>query len=88
MQTPIELPPIENFVDDTRAMLADVSRQMLAGVARPHPSGIDHLKTMALTVACDESNVSGRPVELAEFYDRHGMPEGVEINPSATAALA
>jgi predicted dehydrogenase len=70
----IDLPTIENFVDDTRAMLADVARQLLSGVAQPHPSGIDQLKTMALTVACEESAVTGRPVEMAEFYDRHQVP--------------
>jgi predicted dehydrogenase len=78
VQTPIDLPPIENFVDDTRAMLADIARQLLAGVERPHPSGVDHLKTMALTVACDESNVTGKPVEMAEFYARHGWEPGDE----------
>jgi hypothetical protein len=74
-ETPVELPPIENFVDDTRAMLADIVRQLRAGAARPHPSGVDHLKTMALSAACEESDVTGRPVEMAEFYARHNVPE-------------
>jgi predicted dehydrogenase len=72
---PIELPEVEPFVDDTRALLADVCRQLRAGIVRPHPSGLDHLKTMALTTACEESSTSGRPVEMAGFYRRHGVPQ-------------
>jgi hypothetical protein len=70
----VELPPIEHFVDDTRAMLAHVARQLLDGVARPVPSGIDHLKTMALTCACDESSTTGRPVVMRAFYEQHRVP--------------
>lgn len=71
----VPTPEIENFVDDTRAMLNHIALQLLDGVERPHPSGLDHLRTMALTVACDESNVSGEPVMMSDFYDRHGVPE-------------
>lgn len=74
-QERIALPEIENFIDDTRALLADVVKQLAEGAMLPHPSGIDHLKTMALTVACDESSASGHPVEMAEFYVRHNVPE-------------
>jgi predicted dehydrogenase len=70
----IELPPIENFVDDTRAMLKHIAEQVLDDVTAPIPSGIDHLKTMALTVACEESNDTNKPIEMAEFYARHNVP--------------
>ena len=73
--TPVDLPEIESFVDDTRALFADVCRQLLDGVETPHPSGVDHMKTMALTVACEESSVRGNPIEMAEFYRRHNVPE-------------
>ena len=72
---PVELPESEAFVDDTRGLLADVCRQINAGVVRPHPSGLDHMKSMALTVACEESAVRGEAVEMAEFYRRHQAPE-------------
>jgi hypothetical protein len=70
----VELPPIEHFVDDTRAMLADIVRQLREGVDVPHPSGVDHLRTMALTAACEESHIGGQPIEMAEFYTRHQVP--------------
>lgn len=72
---PVELPEIEAFVDDTRELLADVCRQIDEDVETPHPSGVDHMKTMALTVACEESAVSGEAIEMADFYRRHGVPE-------------
>ena len=71
----VETPEIENFVDDTRAMLSHIAQQLLDGVALPVPSGRDHLKTMALTAACEEADVSGQPVEMTEFYARHNVPE-------------
>lgn len=74
-ERPIELPPIENFVDDTRAMLNHIARQLIENVARPDPSGIDHLKTMALTAACEESDMTGQPVVMRDFYERHNVPE-------------
>ena len=69
-----DIPDIEHFVDDTRGLLADVCRQIQDGVQRPHPSGVDHMKTMALTVACEESHVTGESVEMADFYRRHNVP--------------
>ncbi len=72
---PVDLPEIEAFVDDARGLLADVCLQIADGIANPHPSGVDHMRTMALTVACEESSVTGQPVEMAEFYRRHGVPE-------------
>ncbi len=74
-ETKVETEPIENFVDDTRAMLNHVSQQLLDGIEQPTPSGVDHMKTMALTAACEEADVTGQPVEMAEFYARHNVPE-------------
>jgi predicted dehydrogenase len=70
----IDLPEQEQLVDDARLMLTDVVTQLQAGSRRPHPSGVDHLKTFALVAACEESDVTGQPVVMQEFYERHGMP--------------
>ena len=70
----IDLPSMEYFVDDTRALFKHITEQLLDGIAQPIPSGIDHLKTMALTVACEESNDTGKPIEMTEFYTRHDVP--------------
>ncbi len=72
--TPIALPAQEQLVDDARLMLADIVRQLLAGELRPHPAGVDHLKTFGVIAACEESNRTGQPVEMAEFYLRHAVP--------------
>jgi predicted dehydrogenase len=71
---PIELPAQEHFVDDTRAMFRHVLEQLIAGEPEPVPSGRDHLKTLALTVACEEASREHTVVEMAEFYRRHGVP--------------
>ena len=44
------------------------------GRGRAAPSGRDHLKTLALTVACEESSREHAVVHMAEFYERHGIP--------------
>lgn len=75
VEEPLPLPEIEDFVDDTRAMFADILRQLRAGAARPHPSGIDHLRTLALTAACEESHVTGQPVVPRELAARYGISE-------------
>jgi predicted dehydrogenase len=71
---PIELPGQEDYVDDTRAMFRHILEQIRDGVPEPIPSGRDHLKTMALTVACEESARNHAVVEMADFYRRHGVP--------------
>jgi predicted dehydrogenase len=72
---PIPLPEQERLVDDARLMLGHVARQLLDGVSVPEPSGIDHLKTFAIAAACEESDVSGQPIVMREFYERHDVPE-------------
>ncbi len=71
---PIDLPLQENFVDDTRGLLHHVLEQLIEGVAEPVPSGRDHLKTLALTVACEESSREHTVVQMPDFYERHGIP--------------
>ncbi len=70
----IDLPDQERLIDDARLMLPDVINQIQAGNLHPHPSGIEHLKTFGAIVACEESSLSGQPIEMAEFFDRHNVP--------------
>jgi hypothetical protein len=85
---PVSLPEQERLIDDTRLMLTDVAEQLLAGVAVPEPSGIDHIKTFALVAACEASSVSGRPVVMAEFYEEHGVPQRWLTASVTTAGVA
>ena len=76
---PIPLPEQERLVDDARLMLTDVVAQIRNGELRPHPSGVDHLKTFGAIVAMEESDVSGQPVEMAEFFDAARGAGGVGV---------
>jgi predicted dehydrogenase len=70
---PVELPPIEAFVDDTRVLLARFVEALQEG--KPvETSAKDHLKTLSLVFACIESAETGREVDLARFYQEHGVP--------------
>ncbi|HET7263854.1 MAG TPA: Gfo/Idh/MocA family oxidoreductase [bacterium] len=71
---PIELPYQQPLVDDARLLLAHVAAQLQEGVARPHPSGADHLRTLGAIAACEESHRTGRAVVMEEFYARHDVP--------------
>lgn len=70
----IPLPSQEQLVDDARLLLTDVVTQLGAGNLRPHPSGVDHLKTFGVIVACEESHTTGQRIEMEEFFERHGVP--------------
>jgi predicted dehydrogenase len=70
----LELPEQERLVDDARVMLRDVVAQLRDGHLRPHPSGVDHLKTFGLIAACEESDTTGQPVVMREFFERHSVP--------------
>jgi len=69
---PIPLPEIEPFATDSAALLDD----FLTAVKTRGPfasSGRDHLRTLALTLACVESSETGRQVSIPEFARRHGL---------------
>ena len=70
---PLNLPPQERLVDDARLMLPHVVQQIREGKLRPHPSGVDHLKTFGLIAACEESDVTGQPVIMKEFFEHHNV---------------
>ncbi len=71
---PVPLPYQEPLTDDARLMLTDVAAQLLRGELRPHPSGLDHLKTFGLIAACEESHETGQAVTMADFFARHDVP--------------
>lgn len=73
---PVPLAPQEHLVDDARELLAHVTDQLRGGRLRPHPSGVDHLKTLGVIAACEESHQTGRAVVMEEFYARHNVPAG------------
>ena len=71
---PVPLPHQEQLVDDARRLLTHVAEQLRAGGVRPHPSGVDHLRTLGAVAACEESHRTGRTVVMEEFYARHNVP--------------
>ncbi len=72
---PIPLPPQEQLVDDARLLLTHVLQQLLDGSRRPEPSGADHLRTLGVIAACEESSRTGRRIEMPAFYAARGVPE-------------
>ncbi|MGQ0549183.1 MAG: Gfo/Idh/MocA family oxidoreductase, partial [Armatimonadota bacterium] len=62
----VPLPAFEPFTDDSAALLEDVIAALKAD--RPFAcSGHDHLRTLALTLACVESSRTGKPVALEQY---------------------
>jgi predicted dehydrogenase len=71
---PVELGDEKPFIDDTRGLLEDFVRGVKAGGESLASSGIDNLKTMALTCACIESSqASGERIEMADYCARFGL---------------
>ncbi|MGH2405374.1 MAG: Gfo/Idh/MocA family protein [bacterium] len=68
----VPLPHAEPFRDDSRLLLEDFVRACRDG-AKFGPSGHDHLRTLALTLACVESAETGRRVALRDFAARHRL---------------
>ena len=70
---PVRLKPAEYFIDDTRGLLAEFVEAL--GASKPvETSGEDHLKTLALILACIESGKTGQRVQMSEFYRKHDVP--------------
>ena len=68
----IELQPQEDFVDDTRGLFADFLR-VVRGETSTYPSGRDHLKTMALTLACAESSRQEKTLKVNTYAQELGL---------------
>jgi len=69
---PVELEPVEYFIDDTRGLLSEFV-MALEGGEPVVTSGKDHLKTLGLTLACIESSKTGSRVYMNEFYRKHNL---------------
>ena len=67
------LAPCEAFIDDTRGLLDEFVRAVNDGEPL-HTSGLDHLRTLALTLACVEASHTGQRVLMDDFYRRQGFP--------------
>jgi predicted dehydrogenase len=74
MVEPLNLPEQERLVDDARLMLPHVIEQIRAGNLRPHPSGLEHLKTFGAIAACEVSSRTGQPIVMREFFEEHNVP--------------
>ena len=71
---PIPLEECEAFVDDTRLMITE----FLDAIEYGKPlvtSGKDHLKTLALTLACVEASKTGQKIIMKDYYREQGIPE-------------
>ncbi len=68
----VKLEPQEDFVDDTRGLFADFLKAV-RGEPSSYPSGRDHLKTMALTLACAESSRQEKTLDLTSFAGQLGF---------------
>ena len=71
--TPVEIPECEAFVDDTYGLINEFS-DAVSGRKPLVTSGRDHLKTLGLTLACVEASLTGKRVEMYDFYKRSGIP--------------
>jgi predicted dehydrogenase len=71
---PIPQPTQEPLVDDARLLLRHVLEQLLDGRATPEPSGADHLRTLGVIAACEQSHRLARRIEMPEFFEDQKIP--------------
>jgi predicted dehydrogenase len=69
---PVPLAPAEPFITDSVALLEEFVLACRAG-QRFGSDGRDHLRTLALTMACAESAASARRVSVPDFARQHGL---------------
>jgi predicted dehydrogenase len=69
----VPLPPHVDWITDTSGLWQAFAAAVRAGGPMPC-SGQDHLKSLALVVACIESSTGGGRVDMKELYTRHGIP--------------
>ena len=72
--TPIPIADEVPFVDDTRELLRRFVKAR-AGEMPQECSGLDHLLTLSLTLACKESHETDRTIRMDEFYRQHGVDQ-------------
>lgn len=70
--TPVELPEVVAFVDDSRALLNAFITAVRDG--KPPPcDGRDHLRSLALCFAAIQSSETGKSVRINEFHHANGL---------------
>ena len=67
-------PAADNFMENTRLLLCDFLRSVQTGEPVACEAK-DHIKTLALSLACVEAAASGHRVVLADFYRQHQVPD-------------
>ena len=72
-QVEIPVDPDVPFFDDSAKLLAEFVGA-LEGKCEFLTTGKDHLKTMAVTLACVEASETGERVVMEDFYKRSGIP--------------
>jgi len=69
----VSLPPIEDFVDDTRGLWKAFLMGITGTGAPAYPTGHDHLLTLAMTLACEVSSRSGQRIDFGTFLTGLGL---------------
>ena len=71
----IEIPvdPDVAFYDDTYRLLEHFINA-INGKCKLETSGVDHLKTLGVTLACIEASKTGQRVIMDDFYKKNGIP--------------
>jgi predicted dehydrogenase len=70
---PVPLPPHEDWFTDAVGLLDAFLTAVLSGAPMPC-DGADHLKSLALVVACIESSTAGQRIQMSDLYTRYGVP--------------
>ncbi len=70
---PLALEPCQAFIDDTRGLLNEFVEALENGKPM-YTSGLDHIKTLGLTIACIVAAETGQRVQMHDFYRKQGVP--------------
>lgn len=70
---PVPLASSEDFIDDTRGLLAEFVEALVNG-SPVETSGKDHLKTLSLVLACIEAAETRQWIRMHDFCRRQGIP--------------
>lgn len=70
----LSVEPCVAFIDDSFNLLTHFVKAVEQQEAL-ETSGVDHLKTLGVTLACVESSETGQRIVMEEFYRRNRVPE-------------
>lgn len=71
IEVPVE--PDVAFLDDTYQLLKRFIKAM-NGESELETSGIDHMKSLGVTLACVEASKTGKRIRMNDFYKKHNIP--------------